>query len=150
MEDAFRIEIQKILEILPHRFPMVMVDRVAELQPGKRILARKMVSTNEPWSQGHFPRRPILPGMLIIEALAQAGSLLVYATEPFDPKSNQLFYLGLEKVKFRHTVTPGDQLDLRVSVLSQRTNVWRFEGEALVEGTVCAHCELLASVVDRE
>ena len=148
--DALRIEIQKILEILPHRYPMVMVDRVTELAPGKHIFARKMVSTNEPWCQGHFPERPIFPGMLIIEALAQSGSLLVYATEPFDPKTNLLYYLGLEKVKFRHTVTPGDQLELRVAILAQRTNVWRLSGEALVDGTVCAQAELLASVVDRE
>lgn len=145
-----RIQISKILEILPHRYPFVMVDRVTEILPGKSIRGHKMVSYNEPWSQGHFPGRPILPGVLIIEALAQIGGILAYASEPFDTSNSLMYFLGIDKAKFRHTVTPGDKLDLMVEVLHHRSNVWKLRGEATVEGTLCASGELLASIVDRE
>ena len=144
------IEIAKILEILPHRYPFVLVDRVSAIDPGKRILGRKMVSYNEPWCQGHFPGHPIMPGVLIIEALAQLGGILVYATEPFDATTSLMYFLGIDKAKFRHTVTPGDRLDLCVEVLHHRSNVWKLRGEATVDGTLCARGELLASIVDRD
>lgn len=145
-----KIEIPKILEILPHRYPFVMVDRVTELAPGEWIRGVKMVSYNEPWSQGHFPGRPILPGVLVIEALAQIGGILAYASEPFDASQSLMYFLGIDKAKFRHTVTPGDQLDLFVEVVQHRSNVWKLRGEATVAGTLCAQGELLASIVDRE
>jgi 3-hydroxyacyl-[acyl-carrier-protein] dehydratase len=145
-----RIQISKILEILPHRYPFVMVDRVTEIEPGKSIHGHKMVSYNEPWSQGHFPGRPIFPGVLIIECLAQIGGILAYASEPFDTTNSLMYFLGIDKAKFRHTVTPGDKLDLMVEVLHHRSNVWKLRGEATVEGTLCASGELLASIVDRE
>lgn len=144
------VDIQKILEILPHRYPFVMVDRVTEIQVNQSIRGHKMVSFNEPWFQGHFPNRPIMPGVLIIEALAQVGGILAYASEPFDPNSSLMFFLGIDKAKFRHTVTPGDKLDLFVEVLHHRSNVWKMRGEATVDGTLCAQGELLASIVDRE
>jgi 3-hydroxyacyl-[acyl-carrier-protein] dehydratase len=137
------------LEILPHRYPFVMVDRVTEIVPGKTIRGHKMVSYNEPWCQGHFPGRPILPGVLIIEALAQIGGILAYASEPFDTSNSLMYFLGIDKAKFRHTVTPGDKLDLMVEVLHHRSNVWKLRGEATVDGTLCASGELLASIVDR-
>jgi 3-hydroxyacyl-[acyl-carrier-protein] dehydratase len=145
-----RIQISKILEILPHRYPFVMVDRVTEIVPGKTIHGHKMVSYNEPWCQGHFPGRPIFPGVLIIEALAQIGGILAYASEPFDTTNSLMYFLGIDKAKFRHTVTPGDKLDLMVEVLHHRSNVWKLRGEATVDGTLCASGELLASIVDRE
>lgn len=145
-----KIQISKILEILPHRYPFVMVDRVTEIVPGKSITGHKMVSYNEPWSQGHFPGRPIFPGVLIIECLAQIGGILAYASEPFDTTNSLMYFLGIDKAKFRHTVTPGDKLDLMVEVLHHRSNVWKLRGEATVEGTLCASGELLASIVDRE
>jgi len=145
-----QVEIGKILEILPHRFPFVLVDRVTEIVPGESIHGHKMVSYNEPWCPGHFPGRPIMPGVLIIESLAQIGGILVYATEPFDSTHNLMYFLGIDKAKFRHTVTPGDRLDLFVEVLHHRSNVWKLRGEATVEGTLCAQGELLASIVDRE
>ncbi|MFO0564990.1 MAG: 3-hydroxyacyl-ACP dehydratase FabZ [Polyangiaceae bacterium] len=146
---ATSLDIQKILEILPHRYPFVLVDRVRELEPGNYIVGHKMVSFNEPWSSGHFPGRPIMPGVLIIEALAQIGGILAYASEPFDASRSLMYFLGIDKAKFRHTVTPGDRLDLRVEVMQHRTNVWKLRGEASVEGTLCAQGELLASIVDR-
>jgi 3-hydroxyacyl-[acyl-carrier-protein] dehydratase len=109
-----------------------------------------MVSANEPWCQGHFPDRPIMPGVLIIEALAQIGGILAYASEPFDASTSLMYFLGIDKAKFRHTVTPGDRLDLYVEVIQHRSNVWKLRGEATVEGTLCAQGELLASIVDRE
>lgn len=143
------LDIQKILEILPHRYPFVLVDRVTEIEPGKRIRGHKSVSYNEPWATGHFPGRPIMPGVLIIEALAQIGGILAYASEPFDSTTSLMYFLGIDKAKFRHTVTPGDRLDLEVTVMQHRTNVWKLRGEATVEGTLCAQGELLASIVDR-
>lgn len=148
-EQPTRLDIHRILQILPHRFPFVMVDRVDEIVPHKSIQGHKCVSYNEPWFQGHFPQRPIMPGVLIVESLAQIGGILAYASEPFDPTTNLMFFLGIDKVKFRHTVVPGDRLDLHCTVLHHRTNVWKLSGEASVDGTVCAQGDLLATIVDR-
>ncbi|HLV22370.1 MAG TPA: 3-hydroxyacyl-ACP dehydratase FabZ [Polyangiaceae bacterium] len=150
MEDPLRIDIPKILEILPQRYPLLLVDRVTAIDPGKNIKGHKMVSYNEPWASGHFPAQPILPGVLILEALAQLGAILAYVTEPFDPSSNVLYLLGIDKAKFRQTVIPGDRLDLVVDVLHHRSNVWKFRGTASIDGTLSATADLLASVVDRE
>jgi 3-hydroxyacyl-[acyl-carrier-protein] dehydratase len=143
------IDIDRILQILPHRWPFVLVDRVTDVRPGERIYGHKCVTMAEPWFQGHFPSRPIMPGVLIVEALAQLGGILAYATDPFDASSSLMYFLGIDKAKFRRPVTPGDRLDLEVAVAHHRTNVWKFRGEASVEGTLCASAELLASVVDR-
>lgn len=141
------LDIERILRILPHRWPFVLVDRVTEVVPGERIRGHKCVSMNEPWFVGHFPKTPIMPGVLVIEALAQIGGILAYATEPFD-ETSLLYFLGIDKAKFRRPVVPGDRLDLEVSVVHHRTNVWKLRGEASVDGTLCAQGELLASVVD--
>lgn len=143
------LEIDRILQILPHRYPFVLVDRVTEVTPHERIVGHKCVSMNEPWFPGHFPSRPLMPGVLVLEALAQLGGLLAYASDPFDPQGSLMYLLGIDKAKFRRPVVPGDRLDLDVTVLHHRTNVWKFRGEALVDGTVCVQGELLASVVDR-
>ena len=144
------LDIHQILGVLPHRFPFVMVDRVTEIVPGKTIRRHKMVSYNEPWSSWHFPGRPICPGVLIIECLAQIGGILAYASDPFDTHTSLMYFLGIDKAKFRQTVTPGDRLDLMVEVVHHRSNVWKLRGEATVDGALCASGELLASVVDRE
>lgn len=144
------LEIDRILQILPHRFPFVLVDRVTEIEKNERIRGHKCVAMNEPWFLGHFPTRPIMPGVLILEALAQIGGILAYASEPFDAQSSLMYFLGIDKAKFRRPVIPGDKLDLEVSVLHHRTNVWKLYGEASVDGTLCAQGELLASVVDRD
>lgn len=144
-----QLDIERILRILPHRWPFVLVDRVTEVVPGARIHGHKCVSMNEPWFQGHFPKNPIMPGVLVIEALAQIGGILAYATEPFDESTSLLYFLGIDKAKFRRPVIPGDRLELEVSIVQRRTNVWKLKGQASVEGTLCAQGELLASVVDR-
>lgn len=143
------LDIEHILRILPHRWPFVLVDRVTDVVPNERIRGHKCVSINEPWFLGHFPKHPILPGVLVIEALAQIGGILAYASEPFDETTSMLYFLGIDKAKFRRPVTPGDRLDLEVTVMQHRTNVWKLRGEASVDGTLCAQSELLASVVDR-
>lgn len=146
---GLRLHLPKILDILPHRYPFVMVDRVTEITPGTSIRGHKMVSANEPWCQGHFPGQPIFPGVLIVEAMAQIGALLAYVSEPFDVATSVMYFLGIDKVKFRNTVVPGDRLDLLVEVVQHRSNVWKLRGEATVEGTLAAQGELLASVIDR-
>ncbi len=149
MKPPNTLDIERILSILPHRWPFVMIDRVTDIVPGERIRGHKCVSMNEPWFQGHFPARPIMPGVLILESLAQIGGILAYASDPFDASNSLMYFLGIDKAKFRRPVTPGDRLDLEVTVLHHRTNVWKLKGEASVDGTLCAHAELLASVVDR-
>ena len=148
--DVSSLEIHQILGVLPHRFPFVMVDRVTEIARSKFIRGHKCVSYNEPYFQGHFPERPIMPGVMVLEALSQIGGILAYASEPFDPITNLMFFLGIDKAKFRRTIVPGDRMDLYVEALHHRSNVWRFRGEASVDGTLCAEAELLASVVDRQ
>lgn len=149
MKQSTSIDIERILQILPHRWPFVMVDRVTQVVAGERIVGHKCVTMAEPWCQGHFPGRPIMPGVLIIEALAQIGGILAYASEPFDASNSLMYFLGIDKAKFRRPVIPGDRLDLEVTIAHHRTNVWKFRGEASVDGTLCASAELLASVVDR-
>ena len=143
------IDIDRILQILPHRYPLVMVDRVTEVVAHDYIRGHKSVSINEPWFQGHFPMRPIMPGVLILESLAQIGGILAYASEPFDPQTSLMYFLGIDKAKFRRPVVPGDRLDLEVRVMQHRSNTWKLKGEASVDGNLCAQGELLASVVDR-
>jgi 3-hydroxyacyl-[acyl-carrier-protein] dehydratase len=143
------LDIDRILQILPHRWPFVMVDRVTEVVPHQFIRGHKCVSMNEPWFLGHFPQNPIMPGVLVIEALAQIGGILAYASEPFDEATSLLYFLGIDKAKFRRPIVPGDRLDLEVKVIHHRTNVWKLNGEASVDGVLCAQGELLASVVDK-
>lgn len=144
------LDIRKILSILPHRMPFVMVDRVTEIVPNQVIRGYKNVSINEPWFAGHFPGDPIMPGVLVIEALAQIGGILAYASDPFDQAGSLMYFLGIDRTKFRHPVRPGDRLDLQVEVLGHHSNVWKLRGEATVGGTLCAEGQLLASIVERE
>ena len=143
------LDIEKILEILPHRWPFIMVDRVTDVVPNEHIRGHKSVSMNEPWFLGHFPKHPIMPGVLVLEALAQIGGILAYVSEPFDPETSLLYFLGIDKAKFRRPVVPGARLDLEVKVIQHRTNVWKLRGEASADGTLCAQGDLLASVVNR-
>lgn len=149
MSEPIRLDINQILRILPHRFPIVMVDRVTNVVPFQHIEGLKCVTFNEPWFQGHYPRRPIMPGVLVLEALAQLGGILAYVSEPFDAERSLMYFLGIDKAKFRHPVVPGDRLEMRVEVMQHRSNVWKMRGEACVDGTLCAQGELLASIVDR-
>lgn len=149
MSSEQRIDIERILELLPHRWPFVMIDRVTELIPSERARGHKCVSMNEPWFLGHFPKHPIMPGVLVVEALAQLGGVLAHASEPLDVASRHFYLLGLDKTKFRRPVVPGDRLDLEVTVLQRRGNAWKLRGEARVDGALAAEGELLATAVDR-
>ena len=144
-----RLDITKILEILPHRYPCVLVDRVTDVVAGASARGHKMVTYSELWSPGHYPHNPVMPGLLVLESLAQLAAILAFVSEPFDPRRSQLYLLGIDKAKLRHRVVPGDRLDLTVEVLQHRTNAWKFAAEATVDETLCARAELLASVVDR-
>ena len=143
------IAVSEIFDLLPHRYPFLLVDRVLEYVPGTSITAIKNVTINEPFFQGHFPGVPIMPGMLILEALAQAGGILV--SKSLDgPLGDRIFmFTGVEKAKFRKPVTPGDQLVLRCMDLKRRMALCRMHAEASVDGKVVAEAELSAAVADK-
>ncbi len=143
------IPIERILQILPHRWPFVLVDRVTDIVPKESIRGHKCVSMNEPWFLGHFPGNPVMPGVLILESMAQIGGLLAHASDPFDISSSVMYFLGIDRAKFRRPVVPGDRLDLQVKIMNHRENTWKLKGLASVDGTLCAEGELLASVVER-
>jgi len=138
-------DVKKILDILPHRFPMLMIDRVLELEPGKRILALKNVTINEPFFQGHFPEEPIMPGVLILEAMAQAGAVLTYESK-FQKKKGLLYFMGMDKVRFRRPVFAGDQLISELEILKLRKKVLKMSGKVTIDGKLVAEAELLAGL----
>jgi len=140
-----KYDIQKILQFLPHRYPFLLVDRVLELEPGDRIVALKNVTINEPFFQGHFPGKPVMPGVLIIEAMAQAGGLLAYESSPADNHGQLIYFMGMDKVRFRKPVVPGDQLIFEAKILKLRTKVAKMTGTASVDNQLVAEAELMAS-----
>ena len=140
------MDIHEILRRLPHRFPIILVDRVLELEPGKRIVALKNVSINEPVFMGHFPHYPVMPGVMIIEALAQAAAILSFVT--FDKRAdrNSVYYFaGIDNARFKRPVGPGDQLRLEVELLREMRGIGKFGARALVDGQVAAEAELLCA-----
>ena len=140
--------IEEILEILPQRYPFVMIDRITNFVPGKKCTAIKNVAVNEPYFQGHFPGKPIMPGVLILESMAQAGAFLVlYNLE--DPLSKGMFFSAVEKSKFRKTIVPGDQIVLEMKLLKFRLGTVKLRGEAYVDDKLVAEAILLATLVDR-
>jgi beta-hydroxyacyl-ACP dehydratase FabZ len=138
--------IQEIMELLPHRYPFLLVDRIVEWEPGKRIVGIKNVTINEPFFQGHFPGHPIMPGVLIIEAVAQAGGIL--ALKAMGGEKRIAYFAGIDNCKFRRPVVPGDQLRLEVTVLARKGPVWKMHGEALVDGAVAARADVTATIPD--
>jgi 3-hydroxyacyl-[acyl-carrier-protein] dehydratase len=143
MTDKKTLDIDAILERLPHRFPFLLVDRVLEVVPGKSIVAVKNVSANEAYFQGHFPGHPVVPGVLIVESLAQAGGVLAYETATAEERLWILYLVGIEETRFKQTVRPGDQLILRVELLKRRRNLWRFAAVAEVDGKTAAETQIL-------
>jgi len=138
--------IQEIMELLPHRYPFLLVDRIVEFDPGKKIVGIKNVTINEPFFQGHFPGYPIMPGVLIIEALAQTGGIL--ALKAMGGGKRIAYFAGLEGCKFRRPVVPGDQLRLEVTVNARKGPVWKMHGDALVDGALVAKGDLTATIPD--
>jgi beta-hydroxyacyl-ACP dehydratase FabZ len=141
-------DIQEIMDYLPHRYPFLLIDRVLEILPGEKVVALKNVSMNEPFFQGHFPGNPIMPGVLIIEAMAQAGAVL-FSSELEEKHDNLFYFMGMDKVKFRKIVVPGDQLILEVKVIRQRSKAVKMAGTANVNQKIVAEAEILATVGER-
>ena len=142
------MDIKEIQKFLPHRYPFLLVDRIIEIEPGIKATGIKNVTFNEGFFQGHFPGQPIMPGVLIIEAMAQVAGLLAFCSGADAGKT--VYFMSIEKAKFRKPVVPGDQLRLEINVLHQRGNVWKFSGNAIVEEKVAAEAEFTAMVTDRE
>lgn len=142
-------DIQKIMNLLPHRYPFIMIDRVVELVPNEKVVALKNVTINEPFFQGHFPKNPVMPGVLIIEAMGQAGAILAAKSLPKEKQGSLIYFMGMDKVKFRKPVVPGDQIIFELRFLRRRAMVFKMSGIAFVEKKRVAEAELMATFEDK-
>ena len=141
------MDIHEVLEHLPQRFPLLMVDRVLECEPGKRIKALKNVSANEPYFPGHFPNRPVMPGVLILECMAQAAGILVFRTLGKRPDDKSVYYYaGIDNARFKRPVEPGDQLVIEVAILGSKRGIWKFGCTARVADVLVAEADILCTV----
>ncbi|EPR37472.1 (3R)-hydroxymyristoyl-(acyl-carrier-protein) dehydratase [Desulfovibrio sp. X2] len=143
------IDVRQIMQYIPHRYPFLLVDRVVACTPGESLEAIKNVTINEPYFQGHFPGLPVMPGVLQIEALAQAGGILVFRSFDLDMTDKIFMFTGIEKVKFRRPVVPGDQIVLRLDELKRKFQLFKMRGTALVDGEVVTEAALSAALVSR-
>ncbi|HRQ60504.1 MAG TPA: 3-hydroxyacyl-ACP dehydratase FabZ [Alphaproteobacteria bacterium] len=143
------ITVQEIMAMLPHRYPFLMVDRILEYVPGESAIARKNVTFNEPHFLGHFPGHPIMPGVLIVEALAQVAAIVVVKTLENQTEEKLVYFMTIESAKFRKPVVPGDIVELHVQKVQNRGAVWKFEGKAIVDGKVCAEAVFSAMISDK-
>ncbi|HBG93679.1 MAG: 3-hydroxyacyl-[acyl-carrier-protein] dehydratase FabZ [Nitrospirae bacterium GWF2_44_13] len=141
------MDIMGIQNMIPHRYPFLMVDRIIEMEPNVRAVGIKNVTVNEPFFQGHFPGNPIMPGVLIVEAMAQLAGVLAFSS---GMQGSSVYFMSIEKAKFRRPVVPGDQVKIEIKVLQQRGNVWRFSGQALVDEKVVSESEFTAMVMASE
>ena len=144
------MDVQEIQKLLPHRYPFLLVDRVTSIEPGKALRAYKNVSVNEPFFEGHFPGHPVMPGVLVLEALAQASAILAYRSTGFDPAQKVTYLMAIDAAKFRRPTVPGDRLELEVEVLRFKGAIMKTRGLAKVDGEVVAEGEFLATVVDKD
>ena len=142
------LDTRAIMEIIPHRYPFLLVDRVLEMEEGRRIVALKNVTFNEPFFQGHFPGNPIMPGVLVVEAMAQAGAVLLLHGRP-ESRGKVVYFAGIDRAKFRRPVVPGDQLQLELEVLKLRSRICLMRGVATVDGARVAEADILSSMGDR-
>jgi 3-hydroxyacyl-[acyl-carrier-protein] dehydratase len=142
-----QMDIHEILEYLPHRYPFLLVDRVLEVVPGERITALKNVSMNEPFFPGHYPHHPVMPGVLVIEAMAQTAAILSFKTMGSQPDDQSVYYfVGIDGARFKRPVGPGDQLIIDVSLILSKRGMWKFAAQAKVDGQVACEAELLCTV----
>lgn len=141
------VEILRIMEMIPHRFPMLMVDRIVDVVPGESAVGIKNVTINEPYFQGHFPRRPVMPGVMIVEAMAQTAAVVVY-TMGGRAEGRLVYFMAIENARFRKPVGPGDTLRIRVAKRRARRDVWKFSAEAMVDGAVVAEATYTAMIVN--
>jgi beta-hydroxyacyl-ACP dehydratase FabZ len=142
------LKIQEILRIIPQRYPFLLIDRILETDGATYMIGLKNVTINEPFFQGHFPEHPVMPGVLLVEALAQVGIVLLLSIDP-SRHSKLVYFSGIDKCRFRQPVVPGDQLKIEVRVLRQRDRYFKMKGQALVDGNLAVEAELSCSVVDR-
>ena len=145
MDNAF--DIKEIMKLLPHRYPFIMIDRILELTPGEKVIALKNVTINEPFFQGHFPGEPIMPGVLIIEAMAQSWGILAFHQDPDKTEDNlNVRFIGIDKCRFRRPVVPGDQIRFELEGISQKRTIWKVRGKAFVDSNVVAEAELMVAM----
>jgi len=147
MNEHTSMDIDRVMRFLPHRFPFLLVDRVLECRPGESLRALKNVTVNEPFFPGHFPGQPVMPGVLILEALAQACGILAFSTAGEMPKEDTgVYFVGIDNARFRRPVVPGDQLIYEMVVLKQKGKIWKMEGKAKVDNEVVAEAEFMAAL----
>ena len=143
MTERYCIDVEGIMERIPHRYPFLLLDGILQVEPGETITAVKNVSFNEPWFLGHFPGHPVMPGVLIVETMAQAGGVLIWESVPPEERDFTLYLAGIEKTRFRQPVRPGDRLVVTATLTSRRRNFWRFDAVAEVEGRRVASSEFV-------
>ena len=143
------VDIKNIMKYLPHRYPFLLVDRIVEMTPDGHIVGLKNVTMNEPFFQGHFPGVPVMPGVLIIEAMAQVGGVWAYATQVKDVDKELIYFMGIDKARFRSPVVPGDQLILELKLLKNRGKVFKMAGKATVDKNIVAEAEIMAMTGDK-
>jgi len=142
------IDTRRIMEMIPHRYPFLLIDRVLDIVPNESAVGLKNVTMNENFFQGHFPGAPVMPGVLIIEAMAQTAAALVVHSAGSELEGKLVYFMAIDEAKFRRPVTPGDQLHIHVTKQQNRRNVWKFKGEAKVDGTLCAEALVTAMIMD--
>ncbi|MBK7765882.1 MAG: 3-hydroxyacyl-ACP dehydratase FabZ [Sulfuritalea sp.] len=141
------MDIHQILDYLPHRYPILLIDRVLELVPGVRITALKNVSVNEPFFPGHYPHHPVMPGVLVVEAMAQSAAILSFKTMGSKPKDDSVYYfVGIDNARFKKPVGPGDQLVLEVTIQAIKRGIWKYSGTAKVDGRIAAQADLICTL----
>jgi len=147
--DASQIDVTRIMQMIPHRYPILLVDRVLEIEAGERAVSLKNVTMNEPHFQGHFPGHPVMPGVLIVEAMAQTAAIVCVESLGAAAEGKVVYFMTIDNARFRRPVTPGDSLHLEVTKVRSRANVWKFEGVAKVDGEVCAQATFSAMITDK-
>jgi 3-hydroxyacyl-[acyl-carrier-protein] dehydratase len=143
------IDVLKIMKMIPHRYPFLLVDRIVEMEAGERAIGLKNITMNEPQFMGHFPDNPVMPGVLIVEAMAQTAAIVVVEAQEEQTAEKIVYFMTIDNARFRKPVTPGDSMYIHVEKVQARRNVWKFKGEARVDGQLCAEATFSAMIMDK-